>query len=316
MRAILAILTVSLLTAGCLTLPEDPRDAQAPVSTGDGRGTMTGTETQSNTTGLCSQDLFNNGEGNFCATRTITVTGATSGLDALDVNVESFNGPVLVEDSSEGAWGFTAVLVGRGETEAEAQSRLQSIEFTWTHERAGAHVLDVVAKKERDTEGRSADIHVRLPRSILLSLTAATINGKVTAQDVRTSGLALGTTNGDLIADAEVMSAQLGTTNGDVQAKLRPIGSGRINAGTTNGGISLTLPEGDAYGYKMQAATTNGDVDITMRDGTVGPCPEGSQYYTPPCNSRTFETSGFSSRTYQTYLEAGSTNGGISIAPS
>jgi len=314
MRWTLAILILSLLSAGCLTLPQDPA-ADAPAATQSGPATMTASESRQNTTGLCSPDVYNNGAGNFCATRTITVTGTISGLAMLDVGLESFNGPVTIDNGEEGKWGFVAVLVGRGESEAEAKSRLESISFSWAHQRAGNHVLDVVAKKDRDTEGRSADLQVKLPRSVVLSLTAGTINGQVTAKGVRTSELALGTTNGDVVADVEVMNVQLGTTNGDVDAKLRPFGAGRIDVGTTNGEVKLRLPEGDAFGYKVDAATTNGEVEITLRDGKVGPCPEGGQYYTPPCNSRSFETSGFSSRTFQSYVEAGSTNGGIRIDP-
>lgn len=315
MRAILLALVALTVLPGCLTLPADSPTRDLPPVEG-GSGAMSARESMEETSGLCTDEVGVGGNGRFCASRTIRVSGTMSGLRALEVNLDSFNGDVAVSDSPEGAWGFVAVLSARADTEAEAKARLETIEFSWAHERAGAHMLEVIARKERDASNLAADISAELPRSLLLRLAASTTNGDVSAKGIRADGLSLRTTNGDAVADAETAQVELATTNGDVEARLRPIESGRARLATTNGEVRLVVPEGARYGYEFEGSTTNGEVEIGLTDGEKGECPRGSEYYTPPCNRREFTTSGFSSREVRTSVTAASTNGDVTVSPS
>lgn len=307
-----ALSLLSLALAGCIDVTGDETDdsGQGPAPATD--GTMTATERKEEDVAPCTS-----GGVGFCATRTVIVEGTIGGFSLLEVDLSTFNGHVKVVPSREGEWGFQAKLQGRAATPDQARSARDDIQFTWSHEGAGGHFLHVKADYEGrgDDAGRSAQLDVTLPPGLTLRLVARTVNGPVEVKDLRTDGLSASSVNGGVDVKAHVTQAELSTTNGAVDAELTPTASGRIRASTTNGEISLKVPEDASRGYDVTGATTNGEVDITLRDGTVGPCPQGSQYYTPPCNRRTFTTNSYGSRSIQTSVTASTTNGAVDVAP-
>lgn len=304
----------SLALAGCIDVPGSDNDARAagnPSPTPG--GSMSGTEDREETAGPCT-----NGNLGFCATRVITVTGSISGLDTLEVDLGTFNGFVKVKTGSAGSWGLVATLSARGATPDEARAGVEDIEFAWSHESAAGHFLLAEASYEGrgdDNKDRQADLEVTMPPEMALRLVASTINGQVSVKDVKTDGLSASTTNGAIKVDATVTQVDLQTVNGQVDAKLTPAGSGRIKASSVNGQVSLRVPEGAQHGYDLRGTTTNGQVDIDLQDGDVGPCPKGSQYYTPPCNERTFKTRNFDGRAIRSHVTLSTVNGGVEAGP-
>lgn len=309
--ATLAVLG-ALVAAGCIELPADPNEL--PPREPQTGGSMTAEESATQGSEICSEGLL--GADRFCAKRVVTVSGTISGLDRLDVALETFNGAISIEAGSGGAWGFTATLRARGATAAAAEAAIDDIAFRWAHEDATGHFVEVVAEHDGDSDGRSVAIELTMPRDVLMRLSATTSNGDVDFESGRTDGLALTTSNGRIEASGEVSQVALTTSNGKIEASLRPIGDGRWALTTSNGEIALEVPEGPAYGYSMQGQTSNGEVDYSLRDGEKGDCPQGSQYYAPPCNVRSFESSGFRSRDHQVYASLTTSNGKIHVAPS
>lgn len=303
----------ALALAGCIALPEDPNDLP-PRDPATG-GSMTASETTTEKSELCTQDLGLAAGDRFCAERLVTVTGTVSGFDRLDVDLETFNGAVKIGPSSGDAWGFVATLRARGATASEAMAKVEDIAFAWAHEGAGGHFVEVVAEHDGDTEGRSVAIELTMPRALAMRLSATTSNGEIHVEDARTDGLALTTSNGKVTARADVTQVAIVSSNGALDAQLRPIGDGRWSLVTSNGAIALEVPEGGSYGYSMDGTTSNGEVDYALRDGAKGDCPQGSQYYTPPCNHRTFETRSFRAREHAAYVSMITSNGKISVAP-
>lgn len=108
----------------------------------------------------------------------------------------------------------------------------------------------------------------------------------------------------------------LGTSNGAIEATVEPTSSGRFSLATSNGPVTLRVPEDPSRGYDATGTTSNGEVAIQLRDGQKGDCPQGSQYYTPPCVHRTFRTSGFGGRSIQTLVTLATSNGDVTLAPS
>lgn len=313
-------LVIPLLVAGCLQIPEDGSDpGAAPGATFDD-ASMTARATDETTTGACPDGdvLGTGGSETFCATRVVTVTGTLAGIPTLDVTLETFNGDVAVRAGEAGRWGFVATLEAAGDSPDAAQRNLDKIELAWSHENGGRHFLDVAAERTtRDDDGRyAARIEVEMPPSQILRLSATTSNGDVDANGVRTEGLALRTSNGRLTADADVTHVDLVTSNGDIDATLAPTGSGRIRLTTSNGEITLAVPEDARRGYEVDGRTSNGEVDIRLKDGDLGDCPRGSEYYTPPCNHRTFRTHGFDGRDVRSSVALVTSNGDIGIGPS
>lgn len=308
------VLAILMTTAGCIALPEDPDEpALREPATG---GSMTAEETTRETSDLCTDAVDLAPDRRFCAQRVVQVDGRVSGFDLLDAALETFNGEIDVEGASGDAWGFTATLRARGATAEAAMGALDEIDFAWSHEDADGHFVEVTARHEGSAESRSVDIALRMPSALLLRLTAATSNGDVGASGVRTDGLALTTSNGNIDAKGGVTQVALTTSNGEIDATLEPIASGNWAIVTSNGEIALRVPEGPAYGYSIEGTTSNGEVDYTLRDGTKGDCPQGSEYYTPPCNHRTFETRDLRARENRVAAELITSNGKISVGPS
>lgn len=323
LRLTAPLLSLLVLLAGCIQLPDDPSApgaSQERVGT-PADGSMTGRETRTEDVTPCADAGILSGDRDqaFCAKRTITVAGTISGIPKLNVDLQSYNGDVVVAPSAEaGSWGFEAVLTARGASADEARQRLDLIQFSWAHEEGARHFLDVRARPPSDVDDEGdtgVTIAAALPRDVVLVLAAATANGDVGAQGLRTDGLALATANGDVVADADVTGADLRTANGDVEATLVPTDSGRVEAATSNGRVRVALPEDARHGYDLEGTTSNGEVKISLRDGELGECPKGSQYYTPPCNHRTFRTSGYDRREVRTSVELATSNGDVIASP-
>lgn len=307
------LLALAILSAGCIALPEDPNEpVEREPTTG---GAMTASETTKENSAVCTDGGNLLSERRFCAERVITVTGKVSGFDLLDVALETFNGDIEVDAGSGDAWGFVATLKARGASAAAAEAALDEIAFRWAHEDADGHFVEVVAEHDGEANDLSAEISLTIPASQLMRLTASTSNGDVTLDGGRTDGVALATSNGDIVANAGVTQVSLTTSNGKIDAALEPIDSGDWQLVTSNGDIALKVPEGPKYGYAIEGTTSNGEVDYTLRDGTKGDCPEGSEYYTPPCNHRTFETSDIRSRDHRVDAGLVTSNGEITAGP-
>jgi DUF4097 and DUF4098 domain-containing protein YvlB len=312
MRGIVVLLLLGVLIAGCIA-PDPPSATTHNVT--NGGGSMSAKETRSDDATVCTSGNVNvSSPQEFCATRTITVTGTIAGISEMNVDVSSFNGPVTLRGDTDGQWGFVAKLTATGSTPDEAKANLDNIQFAWSHEQDGSHFLTASAKKDGNGSGYGASFDVQLPNTITYVVVAGTTNGDVQLQDLKTDGLSLHSTNGKVLATGHVSQVDLRTTNGDVTATLAPWASGRFALQTTNGKIALTVPEDDQHGYDATLQTTNGKADVQMHDGDVGPCPQGSQYYTPPCNHRTFQTNGYAAREIQTSLSLESTNGDVTLS--
>lgn len=317
-RLIALGLVLATAFAGCLQLPDDAADAaDVDIDPATG-GSMSAKEVRKDDVGLCTENLGIGGSNDdrFCATRTITVDGALAGFRAMDVSLDTFNGDIDILESAEGKWGFVATLKARGASAEAASATIDEIDFAWSHEDGSGHFVDVAAHYEGQANNVQAEIELRMPRSVLLTVVGDTSNGDITLTGSRSEGLALDTSNGDIVAKgASVGQVSLTTSNGEIEAELTPISSGRWNLDTSNGDITLAVPEGATYGYSIEGSTSNGEVTYTLRDGEKGPCPEGSEYYTPPCNERTFETTSFVTRATKVTATLDTSNGEISAGP-
>lgn len=311
----LALFAATLvLLAGCIALPQDGAAPNADPQARSGRE-MTATERQNDKSDVCTDGGLGLSD-RFCATRTITVTGKLAGFDLLDIDLETFNGAITIKEASGDAWGFVATLKARGATAAEATRAIDDIDFTWAHEDGAGHFVEVVAEHQADTDGRSVAIELTFPRAVAMRLVASTSNGAIELAGVRTDGASLATSNGKIVARGDVTHVDLTTSNGAIEATLRPVSPAQWSLATSNGKIDLKVPEGDAYGYQFSGTTSNGEVDYTLRDGTKGSCPEGSQYYTPPCDQRSFHTRNYDRRDVQVTAILTTSNGEINVGPS
>lgn len=318
-RLVALTLFALLAVAGCLApqvqdANSTPSSASSPASsTPSGSASMTASEVRSNES--CSGQ--NSGNQAYCAAKKVRVDGAISGISRLDVDLHTVNGGVAIKNGDAGSWNLVATLKAYGSSPEEAQANLAKIRYTWSHVDGSTHQVHANADFSALNDCRcspQASIETTLPAAVTKVVSAETTNGAISVAG-KTDGLSASTTNGQISVDADVTQVQLQTTNGQITANLRPSASGRIHAATTNGQVVLELPEGESTGYDVHGKTTNGVVEIDLKDGDLGPCPQGSQYYTPPCTERSFKTHGYDARAVRTQVAADATNGQIVVKP-
>ena len=89
---------------------------------------------------------------------------------------------------------------------------------------------------------------------------ATTTNGEI---DVAALGgkLIAQTTNGDLSAKDLTGGVDARTTNGDVRIDVASLGADRVELTTTNGSVTLMLPE--TAKADLSASCTNGGIDVS-----------------------------------------------------
>lgn len=302
--------------AGCIAPEQDSSLVTPPINSG---GEMSAKESREDKAEVCPELTGDVTKGaQFCATRVIRVDGTISGLPKLSLDVATFNGAIDFTSGAGNAFSLVATLKARGTTEADAKSNLDAIDYAWSHVDGGSHFIQALAKtKSSDgNNGRAASIQLEVPSSITYVIVASTSNGAVHVKDLKTDGLAAHTSNGAIDLNVDATQVEATTSNGAISGTLKSSSSGRFVFTTSNGKIDVKVPEDNTRGYDAEATTSNGKVDITLTDGKKGDCPAGSQYYTPPCNHRTFTTHAYNARAIQTRIVATSSNGEISLSPS
>lgn len=318
MTRVLLVLTILLgaVGAGCIAPEQEGAVATPPTNSG---GAMTAKESREDKADVCpglNGDLTKGPQ--FCAERVIRVDGTISGLSRLPLDIATFNGDLEILPSSGNAFSLVATLKARGATAEDAKANLDEIVFAWSHVDGGSHFIQALAEKKSDDSGNkglAAELKLSVPASLTYVVVATTSNGDVAVHEVKTDALAAHTSNGDITLGADATQVEAVTSNGDIEATLRSTSSGRFGFSTSNGDVTVNVPEDTTRGYDVEGTTSNGKVEISLTDGKKGDCPTGSQYYTPPCNHRTFTTNGYSSRAIQTRITATSSNGEISFAP-
>jgi len=259
-------------------------------------------------------------DGTWYARRTVTIT---NGFGASEAEVELLTGNGGVDAATWGEDGYRVVarLEGRGDTEQDAEARLEELRVV--HRDDGASVSTVIEAEADEWRDKAASIEARLPGTPhYTGLEAGTTNGNVDAVGFRggdmklltTNGalsceglvaasLTLTTTNGGIDCAATVDSLEASTTNGQVVLDMRAAASGAWAVSSGNGQIELTVPEGADRGYDVTGTTSNGLVEFDFQETE----PVGEQTRT----SKHERTTGFGEREVQTTVGLSTTNGSI-----
>ena len=179
-------------------------------------------------------------------------TIAATGLLAVDGGV---NGGVRVR-----GWQKSQILVrAKVQTSADTDARARDIARLITI-RTGASqiVADGPSSYERH-ESWSVSYEIFVPQQIDLNLKAH--NGGIGISDVR-GHIEFATTNGGVSLQRLAGNVQGHTTNGGLSVEL--VGSrwdgDQLDATTTNGGVSMAVPE--AYSAHLETGTVNGHINL------------------------------------------------------
>jgi hypothetical protein len=202
------------------------------------------------------------------------------------VVVDTFNGSIKVETTSENKVDAVVTKIGSGANQQAAEGDLENVKVEYTQE--GDTVRIVARRTGPRTFGSSgASVALKVPADSTLSLT--TRNGAITTEGIRreitarsTNGeievggargrLDLQTSNGaiEIEADEAVVAAE--TSNGNV-AFVGSLARGSHKLETSNGGIDLKLPA--TARFQFEARTSNGSVTnrfpgLQPRSGKAG----------------------------------------------
>lgn len=191
-------------------------------------------------------DGGNGDRASYCEVREETVPG----VNPLDVDAGR-NGGIRVRGWDRGDVLVRARIVGYADSDAEARRIVSGVRVVT----AGGSV-----RAEGPDDGRwSASFEIQVPRTALLTLN--TNNGGISIEDfhgtakfrAHNGGVTLDNVSGDIRGE---------TTNGGVTIDLagdRWDGAG-LDVETRNGGIRMSVPE--HYSADLEAGTTNGRVSI------------------------------------------------------
>ncbi|MCL2421603.1 MAG: DUF4097 family beta strand repeat-containing protein [Defluviitaleaceae bacterium] len=136
-----------------------------------------------------------------------------------------------------------------------------------------------------------------------------TTNGKVSLENVKAHSAKLYTINGKISLDnVEIVHILAETTNGAIKVdKSNQIGPWAedhvIEGGTTNGSISVVLPQN--IGIKLDASTTNGRISCDIEDDTIHG--EISRNHINGCNQK------YENTEKRIDLKLSTTNGSIKV---
>jgi DUF4097 and DUF4098 domain-containing protein YvlB len=187
------------------------------------------------------------------------------------VIVDTYNGPITVNLTSENKVEATVTKTGSGASKETADADLKNVSVAYSQD--GETVRIVARRTGPKTFGSSgAAVDLKVPAGAILSLTTSNgeitsegIQGQITARssngkvDVRGAKgkLDLETSNGAIAIDATEATLSAGTSNGGIHF-AGTLDKGKHTLGTSNGSIDLVLPA--AAQFQFAASTSNGAV--------------------------------------------------------
>jgi hypothetical protein len=198
----------------------------------------------------CERQADRSRQAVFCEVRPSTI-----GLDAGALSVDAGpNGGVIVRGGQTDRVEVSARISARAATEAEAQELARQVRVVTRDGRVHAE-----GPRSRDREWWTVTYYITVPQRADLDL--STVNGPVAVYDV-TGRIRGRTTNGPVTLERLAGDVEGRSTNGPVSVVLhgqRWDGSG-ISAVTTNGPVTLSVPEG--YSAELETGSVNGRLNI------------------------------------------------------
>jgi DUF4097 and DUF4098 domain-containing protein YvlB len=194
-------------------------------------------------------DSYNDRRASHCEIREDTVGGA----NPLDIDAGP-NGGIRIRGWDRGDVLVRSKIVGYADTDADARRIVSGVRI----DTGGGRVRADGPSTSRD-ENWSVSFDIQVPRTAMLTLNAR--NGGISIDDFRGTA-AFRTVNGGVTLSNVGGDVHGATSNGGVTVDLRGDhwdGAG-LDVETHNGGVRLTLPA--TYSAELEAGTTNGRITI------------------------------------------------------
>lgn len=196
-------------------------------------------------------------ESRVCELRTSTIQ-----LSGQHLGVSSDNGGIQVTGEDRSDVKVEATVQAWARSESEARDILRQVQIDTN----GDEIRD---RGPRSQGGKGYGIHYKIHVPKKLSVDLHGMNGGINIAHL-TGHLRFNTTNGGIHLEDVAGDARGATVNGGVEVALNGdhwLGEG-LEVETTNGGISLNIPEN--YSAHLEAGTTNGGIHVNFPIKIVG----------------------------------------------
>jgi DUF4097 and DUF4098 domain-containing protein YvlB len=177
--------------------------------------------------------------------------------DGGEVSIENTNGRVDVEPADGATVEVHAERIAKSSTEAGAQELLPRI--TISEDIKPSRVAIATAKMSGVMIGASFEVRYRVRAPKSASVTVTNANGSITVSSMTGDVVAHGT-NGGVTGKNLSGGVDASVVNGSVNVDMSSVGSHKISLHTTNGAVTLAVPD-DAKG-DVEATCVNGGITV------------------------------------------------------
>jgi hypothetical protein len=192
--------------------------------------------------------------------KTYDYNGTLSGFDHVSLQVKDYNGFIIVREGPADTYDISVDTHG-----TQSDYDRYGVVFGQSGS-SGTKMLSLTITDNSSIipspAGQySSDITITLPADKTYDLGLTNANGLIDVGGLNCGALTMSTANGDLTSGANATSASYNTFNGRIDIRTG-ITSGSIDAGTDNGGVSVTVPQG--AGVSLNARLTNGRISTDL----------------------------------------------------
>lgn len=186
--------------------------------------------------------------------------------DGIQFVLDNVNGNIEVRSWGENEIKIDALIEIKAPSKSKAEEIYEKIEFLVEKKDGYMRIEADLPRIRQVTMGFgdhiSIAIHyeIRVPRATDLDLSS--VNGGIDVDEVR-GQFDIRTTNGSIDLDDMEGEGEVKTINGGIKCRIVEFPKkGRLEIGTTNGGVHLWLP--DDVGGTLEAKTVNGRINLDI----------------------------------------------------
>lgn len=350
MQRIVPLLALLIVSAGCITLPEDFESASADTSDVEPAlrepervGRITASESAEEREDICLDRGISIPDLRIqCVTRITRVVGDMQ-VASLPVTIVADIADVVIVPGDEGKWSAELSVSAAGATSEQARANLARVAFEWPVEDARGYALDLRQDNMGENTNARVGLLVTLPPSTLYSISAKTSSGDLSLGAFTVDGAWLSASSGDVAAErvkgptlvARATSGDVTLASLDVERLVVETTSGDVEVDATIVDARLSSTSGDITTILRTKASGSIDIGATSGDVALGLIEDGERGYSLTASTssgdiaialkdgrasggekhQTFLTSGFDSRAARTIVSLAASSGDIDVEP-
>lgn len=262
--------------------------------------------------------------GTYRAEDTKSYSGMVT-VDRVYVEVDNFNGPILVSTWEKAEYKIDLKINARGSSPENAEDNLNALKISFfestiqghksltlkydvpflTHSRYSIEVNVVLPENtviDLDLESSNEGIYLTQIKGRILKL--ITSNGPIIFNDVNAEIISGGTSNGKINGKLEAKDLSLSTSNSGIDLFFPCTINAKYDLKTSNEAMVLTVSPSSQVGYDLDLSTSNGVIDINLSN---------LNYIQNQKTRKEAISDGFNDKIVQITIQASTSNGNIDV---